>query len=95
MKISKNESGFTAVEAIIIVIIVAVVGFVGYRIYQHSHKTNTTNTTSSSTTTSNTSFPASITNASDVKQASKALQSQPINTKLNPSQLDSYVQKLL
>jgi hypothetical protein len=55
-KISKNEAGFSAVEAVMVLIVVALIGLVGWFVYKNHNKTNTpSSTTSASTTKQNTS----------------------------------------
>jgi hypothetical protein len=49
-KLSKNESGFTAVEGLLIILILAVIGGVGYMVYHNGHKTKTVSATSATTT---------------------------------------------
>ena len=55
-KINKNESGFSAVEVILVIVIVALIGVVGWLVYKDHLKTSsvsTTNTSSNKTTTTN------------------------------------------
>lgn len=52
MKRTKNDSGFTAVEALLIILILLVVGAVGYMVYHNSHKTNNANNTAGKIATS-------------------------------------------
>lgn len=61
MKRTKNESGFTAVEVLLIVLILVVIGAVGYMVYHNDQKTNSTNNTASKSATS-TSKSATATN---------------------------------
>jgi|SRR5665213_100665 len=44
-KISKNEKGFSALEAILIIVVVVLIGAVGYLVYKNHHKTATVSTT--------------------------------------------------
>jgi Tfp pilus assembly protein PilE len=56
-KISKNENGFTFVEALLIILILAVIGGVGYMVYHNNHKSKTASvsTTAAKTSTATTS----------------------------------------
>lgn len=52
-KINKNESGFSAVELILVTAIVVLIGVVGWIVYKNYHKTTAaTSTTKSATSTS-------------------------------------------
>ena len=90
-----NQSGFSVVEVVIVIVVVLGLGAIGYAVYKHTHKAPAKSVSTSTSASSNTNFPSTIKNTADVKQASKALEAQQINTKLNPTQLNGYVQKLL
>jgi hypothetical protein len=51
-KLSKNEKGFTFVEALLIILILCVIGGVGYMVYHNNHKTATVSTTTKTSTSS-------------------------------------------
>jgi Tfp pilus assembly protein PilV len=48
-KIQKNESGFSAVEVLLVILILVVIGAVGYMVYHNNHKTTASVTTTAST----------------------------------------------
>lgn len=48
--IKKNETGFSAVELLIILVVVALIGGVGYFVYKSHHKTTPASVTTSTTT---------------------------------------------
>ena len=52
MKKINNESGFSAVELLLVIVIVVLLGFMGWYIYHNDHKTNVSVSKSSSTSTS-------------------------------------------
>lgn len=63
-KLQKNESGFSAVEIVLVIVIVALVGTVGWLVYKNHHKTTTAALTTSSVTkpvpTIKTTTPATV-----------------------------------
>jgi len=58
-ELHKDETGFGAVEAILVVVIIALIGTAGWLVYRNHHKT----TTAATTTMSSTSKPATSTRA--------------------------------
>ncbi len=44
-KVYKNESGFSAVEVLLVILILVVIGAVGYMVYHNNHKTTASTTT--------------------------------------------------
>jgi|SRR3989344_6256642 len=48
--LKNNESGFSAVEVILVIIIVALLGIVGWFVYKNQNKTTTPSTTANTTT---------------------------------------------
>lgn len=60
-KLSKNQKGFTTVEALLIILILAVIGFGGYYVYHTNHKTKTTNLAATAPKTSTASNQAKTT----------------------------------
>jgi len=78
MKIRTNQSGFSAVELLIIVAVVAVLGFVGYSVYNRQ-QTETADTDTSqqaseqSATASDVKSAPNISSTSDLDKASATL----------------------
>lgn len=72
-KLQKNESGFSAVEVVLVLVIVALIGTVGWLVYKNHHKTTTaaitttsatkptTSTTTKTTTKTTTTTPSTTT----------------------------------
>jgi len=60
-KLKQNESGFSAVEVILVLVIIVLLGVVGWFVYKNQKKTTTPSTTNTSTTkpTSTTATPTS------------------------------------
>jgi hypothetical protein len=72
-KTSKNETGFSIVEAVLVLVVIVLIGVVGYMVYKNHHKTTTVNpisssatkaVTSTNTTTTNTTTPISLASGS-------------------------------
>jgi hypothetical protein len=61
-KISKNQKGFTMVEALLMLLILVVIGGVGYMVYHNNHKNNTDSTASKTTTNSSSNKSTAIAN---------------------------------
>ena len=58
-KLSENQYGFSAVEAMLVIVILALIGVVGWLVYENQHKSNPTVSTTLSTSTK----PATTTKA--------------------------------
>lgn len=93
MRIRSNQNGFGALELFVIAIFVTLVAFVGYRVV-NSKKSSTVTTTTSNTVTQ-IAVPKKISTKTDANIASKALDQTPIDTQLDPNQLDSSIKSLL
>lgn len=93
MRIRSNQNGFGALELFVIAIFVTLVAFVGYRVV-NSKKSSTVATTTSNTVTQ-IAVPKKISTKADANIASKALDQTPIDTQLDPNQLDSSIKSLL
>ena len=77
MKNHKND-GFAVVEGFLILLILALIGFVGYTVYKDRNNVNKLNDQSASQNvsvpkSSTTTAPASVSNATDLNQASSSL----------------------
>lgn len=66
-KLQNNESGFSAVEAVLVLVVVMLIGVLGYMVYKDHHKTTATNpaTNSSQTTATGTSSSTKTTTTPD------------------------------
>ena len=62
-KLSKNQTGFTLVEALLIILILAVLGGVSYMVYHNHHKAKTNSTDSTTTTSSSSNSTKAATNS--------------------------------
>lgn len=62
-KLKRNDSGFSAVEGILVLLIVGIVGFVGWYVWNQNNKTPNSNNTSANTNTVPTSKPKTSTNS--------------------------------
>lgn len=95
MKLRVNQSGFSAVELIIILVVVGALGFVGYTVYnrQQDNKTDSTSqqTKEESATASDVRSAPEIRSTSDLDKASATLdQTDPGGSNnTDASQLDS------
>ncbi len=56
-KLNYNESGFSAVETILILVIVVLLGAVGYLVYRNNHKPTVANVTTAKSSTSSSAKP--------------------------------------
>jgi Tfp pilus assembly protein PilV len=64
--LKKNESGFSAVEIILVLVIVALLGVVGWFVYNRNQDNKSTNNTTSTTTTSTVTSPSTSTTTKPV-----------------------------
>lgn len=65
-KISKNQKGFTLVEALLIILILVVIGGVGYMVYHNDHKAKTASVSTTAATKPKASTPAKPTTESNL-----------------------------
>lgn len=88
----RRNSGFTALEALLVIIMVVIIGVVGYKVYNTKNATDkiTENTTAASSSTPSSAVPA-INSTSDLGKASQSLDQNDTATQDNAdqSQLDS------
>ncbi len=98
MKIYSKQSGFSAVEALIVIVVVGLIGFIGYSVYNSNHTKTTNNavSTTSSTTTStakanDVATAPNISSTADLDKASATLdQTDPATSNsTDSSQLDT------
>jgi len=85
---TRNQFGFSAVEAIIIVVVVAIIGAAGYMMF----KRNTAKDATPTATTSSVSEPVApeVKSTSDLTAAQKALDDADVNAaSTDSSQLDT------
>lgn len=76
MKLRKNQSGFSAVELVVVLVVVAAVAFIGYGIYSnHTNKVTNNNTPAYTplNTSSTVSTAPAVTSASGLDQALQTL----------------------
>jgi Tfp pilus assembly protein PilV len=81
--ISKDQKGFTAVEALLIILILAVIGFGGYYVYHTNHKTKTVSTTTTAEKTSSQKTSAttpSSTSSQDTENSNNTARTNDANT---------------
>lgn len=65
-QLTKNQSGFTIIEGLLIVLVLAIIGFGGYYVYSTQHKTKNSSSTSSNNSTSvNVKNPSSTSSSSN------------------------------
>lgn len=91
--IHKNQQGFAALEVLLVVVVVAIVGFAAYRLLNRA--SSSSSNSGNNTVATETQLPSKINTRADVAQAIRALDDTPISQKLDPSQLDSNLTKLL
>lgn len=88
----KNQSGFALVELVVIVVVVAALSFVSLKVVNKSSGDNKASTTP---VVAQVTLPSKIQSKGDVSQSIKALDTTPINSKLDPNQFDSSITSLL
>lgn len=90
MGTSKNQNGFAVIEVAIIIVVVALLSFVALRVMNKDN-----NKTDFGTIVPQASLPVKIHTKDDVSKSIKALDGQPIDSQLDPSQLDGNISSLL
>ena len=85
-----NQTGFAFVAILLAVVVVGLVAFAAVRV-----RGSGTDVSSSTVLTTQTKAPTKITNATDVKRAAKALDETPVESGVNPSQLNNDLNSLL
>jgi cell division protein FtsN len=89
MKRSNNQHGFAALELILIAVVVVFIGFISVKVFKKPTATKTTVVSSQVT------MPTKIQSKADVSQSIKALDAAPIDSKLDPNQLNGSINSLL
>lgn len=91
MSARKNQRGFALAELLILAVVVVVIAVIGFKVINKpSDLAN-----GSSTSNSQTALPSKISSKADARKAAKALDSQPIDSQLNPNQFDANIKSLL
>ena len=85
-----NQTGFAFIAILLAVVAVGLITFAAVRI-----KGSGSNVSSSAVLTTRTKVPAKISSPSDLKRASKALDETPVDSGVNPDQLDNDLDSLL
>lgn len=88
----KSQKGFAHLALLLLLVVVVVVAYAGYKVVKQHQKTATSNLTSTSVTQ-----PVSdrINSNADLNKALNTVNSQNIDSDLNPSSLDNDVNSLL
>ena len=89
---NKKQQGFAVVELILVAFVLVAIGVVGFKI---ANKNKPLAGSNSPAATTHTSLPSKISSKSEVTKSIQAIDSTPINSKLDPSQLDGDLNSLL
>lgn len=92
MRRPANNSGFSAIELLIVIVVVGLLGFVGYTVYNHQNNKNTDSTNTKSQTTSTSSdvpVAPQINSTSDLDKATTELDQTDTGSNSDSSALDS------
>ena len=89
MNIFNNQKGSTHMIAIFGVLVIALAGFAGYRVMQAAEPSGTSDTAVT------TGEPEKIKNKADLVKAEDSLDEAPIDSSVNPSDLDQDINSLL
>jgi len=90
MSLHRNQQGFGHLVAFLIIATVLAVGVVGYRVSRNA----TATTTPSNPVVSN-AVPKTLKTKADLTKADKSLDATPIDSSVNPNQLDNDLNSLL
>jgi uncharacterized protein HemX len=93
MMMKRNQSGIAHLSFLLLLLIVAVIGFAGYKVVQNRQDKTAANQTSTAVTTQNIDKP--FKSAADLKTAESTINSQSVDSDLNPDQWNSDVNSLL
>lgn len=87
----KSQRGFALAELLILAVVVVVIAVIGFKIVNKQSGL----ASDSSTDSSQAALPSKISSKADARKAAKALDSQPIDSQLNPNQFDASIKSLL
>ncbi|MBA2279048.1 hypothetical protein H0V99_01220 [Candidatus Saccharibacteria bacterium] len=80
---NNKQSGFAAIEALVIVLVVGVLAFAGWKVY------DSRNNSAPATTASNSDSTPAVQKADDLDAANDYLNDQDIDSKLDTSEIDA------
>ena len=87
----KAQTGFAHLALVLLLLVMVVVAFAGYRVVKNRQDKMDANTTSTAITNS----AQTINSKADLDKAANSLNSQSVDSTLNPASLDSDVSSLL
>lgn len=87
----RTQKGFAHLALVLLLLVVAVVAFAGYRVVKDRQDKTAANKTSTAITNSS----QTINSKADLDKAANTLNSQSVDSDLNPSSLDSDISNLL
>ena len=87
----QTQNGATHLVLLLALVVVAVAAFVGYRVMNNQDDLDS----GQQAKVTQTLAPENITSASDLNQATQAVNQTPLDSELNPDQFDQDVQSLL
>jgi uncharacterized protein (UPF0333 family) len=89
--IKRAQTGFAHLALVLLVLVMVVIAFTGYKVVKDRQAKTTANTTSTAITNS----AETINSNADLDKAANALNSQSVDSDLNPDSLNSDVTSLL
>jgi hypothetical protein len=89
---NRTQKGFAHLALLLLLVVVVVAAYAGYKVVKNHQQVTTNNQTSTAITKP---VSSTIKNTADLDKASAALNSQDIDSQLNPDSLNSDVQSLL
>jgi uncharacterized protein HemX len=87
----RTQKGFAHLALILLLLVVVIVAFAGYKVVKNRQDKTSANKTSTVLTNPS----QSINNKADLDKASNTLNSQSVDSDLNPASLDSDISNLL
>jgi uncharacterized protein HemX len=87
----RTQTGFAHLALVLLLLVVAVAAFAGYKVVQNRQNQTAANTTSTAITNS----AETINSKADLDKAVNTLNSQSVDSDLNPDQLNSDISNLL
>jgi hypothetical protein len=91
MKNIKSQTGFAHLALVLLLLVMVVMAFAGYRVVKNHQDTTAANLTSTSISSS----PRVIETKADLDKATNELNSQSVDSDLNPDSLNSDISNLL